>query len=239
MKRQAKALLILFGLVLTIGALAAQKGKPWTDWNKKDVEKILNDSAWAQTQTETDTSEPTWSTGSRPITGVGAVNQNTSWNFRVRLLSAKPVRQAYLRILELGSPKVSDDVIQQARAFVDSKFEQTIVIAVNYDGNDNRFTNSVFQAFGSAITNTLRNNTYLDIKGGKRVFLQEYKAPNGFFGAQFIFPRIQDDKPVIDAKSGEMRFYAEFPQLSGNNPQVIINRRFKVSDFMYDGVLEF
>ncbi len=232
-------LLVLFGLALAVGALAMQKTKPWTEWNKREVEKILNDSGWGQTQTETDTSEPTWSTAPRSITGGGQLNQNTSWNLRVRFLSAKPIRQAYARLLELISPKASDNDIQQARAFVDSKFERTIVIAVNYDGTDNRFTNSVFQSLGSAITSTLKNNTYLDIRGGKRIFLQEYKAPEGYFGAQFIFPRQQDDKPIIDEKSGEVRFYAEFPKLSGNNPQLIVNMRFKVSDFMYNGALEF
>ena len=39
------------------GAIAQKQLKPWTDWTKSDVEKILNDSPWGQTQIDTDTSE--------------------------------------------------------------------------------------------------------------------------------------------------------------------------------------
>ena len=41
------ALICLFAV-----AAVAQKNKPWTEWTAKDAEKILNDSAWGQTQTE-------------------------------------------------------------------------------------------------------------------------------------------------------------------------------------------
>jgi hypothetical protein len=65
----------------------------------------------------------------------------------------------------------------------------------------------------------------------QRVFLQEYRPPSGDgMGAIFIFPRIVNSKPILDRKSGEVRFYGEFPRL---------NMRFKVSDLMYEGVLEY
>jgi hypothetical protein len=188
----------------------------------------------------TDTSEPVYSPVPRSISGQGALNQNTSWNFRIRFLSAKPVRQAYYKWLELDPKKrTTKEELDQARQLIDAQFDQSIVIAVNYDGNDQRFKSACFQAFNSGITSTLKNNTYLDIKGGKRVFLLEYKPPAGWFGALFTFPRQMDGKPLIEANTGDVRFYAEFPQLSGNNPQVKLDMRFKVKDFMYNGVLEF
>lgn len=58
-------------------------------------------------------------------------------------------------------------------------------------------------------------------------------------GAKFIFPRSVDDKPIIDAKTGDVWVYAEFPVLSGNNIHVILDMRFKVAKFMYEGALEF
>jgi len=239
MSGKGKALLVLLGLALAVGVAAAQKNKPWTEWILKDAQKILDDSAWGQTQTETNTEEMTWSTATRPIEGQGAVNQATSWKFRICFVSAKPIRQAYLRWLQTGPTKATEEMLQGARQFVDMKFDQTIVIAVQYSGTDQRFNGAVFQALNSAIFSTLKQNTYLDIKGGKRVFLQDYRPPIPFWGAQFIFPRLQDGKPIIDAKTGDVRFYSQFPQLMGNNQQVILNMRFKVANFMYDGVLEF
>ena len=51
---------VLFvGSMLVLLALPtyAQKGKAWTDWTQKEAEKVLNDSAWGQTQTEAGSSE--------------------------------------------------------------------------------------------------------------------------------------------------------------------------------------
>lgn len=241
MRGKPKAIMVLIGLALTVGIAVAQKNKPWPQWTVKDAEKILSDSGWAQTYSEIDTSEPTWSTASRPIDGRGAVNQATGVTYHIMLLSAKPIRQAYLRLAELSPSQTTPQQIEKMRQFAESKYEKTIVIAVTYEGEDQRYTGPVFQAFTSAITNTLKNNTYLDIKGGKRIFLQEYQplVPGEGLGSKFIFPRLVDDQPIITAKTGDVRFYAEFPKLAGNNQQVKLDMRFKVSNFMYEGVLEF
>ncbi|MBZ5496709.1 MAG: hypothetical protein LAP85_09920 [Acidobacteriia bacterium] len=245
MKSKTMALLVLLGLALAIGVAAAQKNKPWTEWTMQDAEKILNQSGWGQTQTETDTTETYFTPGARPIDSRGAMNQATGVNYRIRFLSAKPIRQAFLRILELNPTKSTPQQTELMRQYVDRKFEKIVVIAVDYDqqglAKDGRFTQPVFQAFGVAITATMKNNTYLDIKGGKRVFLQEYQAPipGEGLGAKFIFPRIVDDKPILDAKTGDVRFYAEFPKAAGNNQLIKLDMRFKVKDLMYEGILEF
>lgn len=241
MNIKGKALAVFVCLALAMGIAFAQKNKPWTQWNAKEAEKILNDSGWGQTQSDVDTTEQTWSVGPRPTDGIGAVNQATGVNFYIRFLSAKPIRQAFLRLAELNPSKITQPELEQLRQFVDTKYDKTIVISVEFDGKDGRFTQPVFQAFTSGITATLKNNTYLDIKGGKRVFLEEYQplTPGKGGGSKFIFPRIVDDQPVINAKTGDVRFYAEFPKLSGNNKQVKLDMRFKVNAFMYEGVLEF
>src|SRR5437867_12722047 len=103
MKKVAITLLFVFALTLIAGA--QKKTKPWTEWSEKEVAKMLNDSAWGQTQTETNTSEMFYSptaqgggvgstntggiTGSNDRTAQGALNQATSVSFRIRLLSAK------------------------------------------------------------------------------------------------------------------------------------------------------
>jgi len=90
------------------------------------------------------------------------------------------------------------------------------------------------QIFNSANTGTLKNATYLENKDGKRVFLQEYIAPiNDGMGAKFVFPRTVDEKPFINSESGYLRFYAEMAK------NIKLNMRFKISDMMYEGKLEY
>src|SRR6267154_1168044 len=100
MNRIVINLLAASALLLALTAATAQKkDKPWTDWSKKDAEKMLADSPWAQTQTDTDTSEmfysPTYVPGSSRTNneraGSGAVNSAVDVKFHVRFFSARPI----------------------------------------------------------------------------------------------------------------------------------------------------
>src|SRR5713226_6491595 len=111
MKRILSVCSLLF---LCAGGAMAQKTKPWTEWSEKDAEKILNDSAWGQTQTEgSDTSsQPSSASAITATTTARREDQNISAaarvesgekkepmsvHYRVRLLSAKPIRAAFVR----------------------------------------------------------------------------------------------------------------------------------------------
>src|SRR5438309_10151351 len=106
------SILILFAVSAT-----AQKTKPWTEWSEKDAEKILNDSAWGQTQTEggDTSSQPSSTSAITATTAARREDTNTkaaanvesgekkgpmSVHYRVRLLSAKPIRAAFVRMIE-------------------------------------------------------------------------------------------------------------------------------------------
>jgi hypothetical protein len=209
--------------------------KPWNEWDEKEVQKMLNNSPWGQTQTETNTSEMFFSPNDPGATGgsrsrEGAYNQAVNLNFRIRLLSAKPIRQAFARSAGMKNPQL----VERLRAFAEQKSDQWIVVAVDYDSTDQRFTGRAMQVFNSAITNILKNNVYLETKDGKRVFLQEYMAPiKDGMGAKFVFPRSIDGQPFINSESGYLRFYAEM----SNN--IKLNMRFKISDMRYEGTLEY
>jgi len=233
MKKLATTLMFVFAFVLVAGA--QKKAKPWDEWNEKEVQKMLNDSPWGQTQTDTNTSEMVYSptnqgASSSSRSTEGAYNQAINLNFRIRLLSAKPIRQAFARSVGMKNPQL----VEKLRAFADQKSDQWIVVAVDYDSTDQRSTGKAMQSFNSAITSTLKNNTYLETKDGKRVFLQEYMAPiKDGMGAKFVFPRTSDDKPFVNAESGYLRFYSEM------GASIKLNMRFKIADMMYDGKLEY
>ena len=233
-----KILSIAAVLVLGLAtAMAQQAGQKWTDWSKKDAQKMLDDSPWGHIQTETDTREMMFSpTASSQASRVpsGAVNQPVNLTFRVRFFSARPIRHALARMMELENANLKAEQLTKLRDWAEIKSSDLIIITVSFDSPDGRYSGPAIQDFNSAITATLKNDCYLQRSDGKQLFLQEYAPPGkDGFGARFIFPRNVDGQPFINDKSGEIRFYVKFPNLAK------IDRRFKVADMMYQGALEY
>jgi hypothetical protein len=237
----------LIVMALAVAGAAQKTVKPWMQWTLQDAQKILDDSAWGQTQINTE------NTVSTP----GAIEVQRV-NLRVRFLSAKPIRQALLRILELSPGKATPEQIEEMWGLMDRKYDRTIVIAVNWDGKDRGMIVPIMQAFNTAVTATLKNQTYLEIKGGKRLFLQEYQPPGpDGLGAKFIFPRHFEDELFINPKAEWVRFFMQFPKSPdkvnpppvmpmGSYPSFVeaptplsINLRFKIRDFEYNGIMEY
>jgi hypothetical protein len=215
----------------------------WTKWTKKEVEKMLTESPWSQVQTETDTSEMFFSPTSDPNrsratsndasrTVQGATNQSVNVKYIIRFFSARPVRRALVRMMELEQNPAAD-VKEKLHNFADVKADQSIIVTVSVSSTDQRYERAVLQALNSAIAATLKNDTYLE-RNGKRLFLDEYYPPGkDGFGARFIFLRTLDEKPFIADQTGEVRFFSKVP----GGPR--LDRRFKVSDMSYNGALEY
>jgi len=233
-------------LIFDFTAAAFQnEKKPWTEWSQKEAEKMLNDSPWAQLQKDTDLSEqffrPTSDsrTSSRaPNSGQrleeGATNQSTNITYGVRFFSARPVRQAFMRMIQLQQKNIEPAVLERMKNFAEMQSTDSIIIAVTIEGTDKRSLGSVMQVINSAATGTLKNKTYLERNDGKRLFLEEYVPPGrDGFGARFIFPRLEGDQPFLNPESGEVRFVSDF------GPSIKLNRRFKLSEMMLDGKLEY
>ena len=236
--------LILAALLST--GFAQKADKPWTEWSKQEAQKILESSPWALVQNDTDTSQQFFSPTSDPgVNGAransntesrlaqGATNQAINVKYFVRLFSARPIRQALARQMALQQ-KLPDEAFARLRQFAEVKSENSIIVTVTYESTDQRSGNKVMQALNSAVTGTLKNNTYLQRSDGKQLFLEEYIPPGkDGFGARFIFLRYPDEKLFLDAKSTELRF---FTQLSND---LKVDRRFKTADMMYQGELEY
>ena len=210
-KRVSVGLLLLLFAVVTSHTVTGQKqAKSWKEWSKKDAEKILNDSPWGQVQVDTDLSEmffqPTTdsrtSGGRAPNAGSrleqGATNQETNMKYGIRFFSARPVRQAFIRMIQLQKKNLEPDVINRMNSFAELPSTNSIIIAVTIEGTDKRTLGKVMQVVQSAATGTLKNTTYLERNDGKRLFLEEYVPPGtDGFGARFIFPRIVDERQFL------------------------------------------
>jgi hypothetical protein len=231
-------------LVFSFSASAQWDKKPYTEWNAREAEKVIKDSPWGKTQVFTSPGV-SYNTG---ISGGGGIAATRGGkppdrptdalhvNFRIYFLSAKPVRQAFSRLMELKQKKgPSEELAEQLKAFASGEFLEYIIIAVDCDsdqaGENVQEGKSLLQRSGTA---TLKNNTFIETKGGSRVFLQEFQQPRrDGLGARFVFPRLKDGKPFITGDSDEIHFYA---QLSDTYK---LDRRYKIKDMMYEGKLEY
>lgn len=239
-------MLLLFAALAGEADTAQNPAKNWKEWTKADAEKVLTNSPWGQVQVDTDLSEmfftPTTdartSGGRAPNAGSrleqGATNQETSLKYGIRFFSARPVRQAFIRMIQLQQKNLETDVIDRMNSFAELPSTESIIIAVTIEGSDKRSLGKVMQIISSAATGTLKNTTYLERNDGKRLFLEEYVPPGkDGFGARFIFPRFVDERPFLTADVNDVRFVSDF------GTAIKLNMRFKIADMVHDGQLEY
>jgi len=229
------------------GSVFAQKSKSWTEWSKKEAEKILNDSAWGQTQIEGGSSQ---SSDTSAITQVAAPRAADSQlnrkgesgeskpsklvKYHVRFLTAKPIREAFARMVILAQANPNEALTQQLQGFVDRDFGDYIVVTISAEAVDQRFAGAVVQAFVGATAESLKSNVYLERKDGKRLLLMDYRPPNNDgMGAKFVFRRVVDGQPFLKAENEQVRFVADVTKT------IKLNMRYKLSEMIYEGKLEY
>lgn len=209
----------------------------------------MNDSPWGQTQAEVAESEAQPSSTSAVTQTMSARREDqrisaasnvesgetktrAAINYRVRFLSAKPVRAAFVRMIELQG--ATPERVAELRTFVDRDFGDYIVITLSVDGNDKKRLSSATEEIAGADEAVLQKNAYLERKDGTKVFLSNYRAPvQDGLGAKLVFPRVVNGKPFIEPNSGEVRFVLEMGKT------IKISRKFKVAEMMYEGKLEY
>jgi hypothetical protein len=228
-------------LIAVPTSLSAQwNKKPYTEWSEKEARKLLENSPWAQTQVFADTSSE-FKTG--PARGALGTGDNSSGdysahqlNIRMRLLSAKPVRQAFARIVTLMQKgQMTPQLDSQLKAFATQDFPDFIIISLDCDAKESKTEFREFKALmDNRTTADLKSNTYISGKGGERVYIAAYQPPkNDNLGAKLIFPRLVNGEPFITAGSDEIHFYSEF------STKYVLNMRYKVKDMSADGKLEY
>ena len=235
-----------FVVLMLFSASYAQK-KHWTEWTKKEIDKTLNDSAWGQTQTEGESQSASSTQGA--ITQVAAPRAadrqmsntaesgegkpSTVVKYHVRFLSAKPVRAAFARMVLLSKTQPDENLTTQLQGFIDRDFADYIVVSVGVEVADQKMAIPLMRAFTAATTEALQKEVYLERKDGKKLYLMEYRAPvEDGMGAKFVFPRKLDGAPFL-TENDSVRFFAQLGE------KLKLNTRYKLSDMLYEGKLEY
>ena len=228
------------GILLTVclmvaGSVAGQKKiKPWKEWSKNDAQKILTDSPWSQRQVDMDFVEPTPLTRPRDSSIDATLKQNEGMTSNIRFFSARPVRQAFVRMMQLQTKELTPDMLARLNTFAEAPSENLIVIAVAVENPDANMLGKAMQIYRNATTTKLKSTTYLERSDGKRVFIEEYTPPGkDGFGARFIFPRMLDGKPFLTPEFTIVRFVSEL------DATIKLRMDYKVNEMMLDGKLEY
>lgn len=248
MRPLAKALALVCVATLLAWAGDPWKEKPYTEWNEKDVQKVLNDSPWARTVRVTMSWRPlpvgantgyeasTQSPGAQPAgemapagPGPGQAGNPTAPSemalrvpqaeFVVRWVSALTVRQALVRNAELaGNPLQDPSQLLQ----VQPDSYQILVLGAD------------LSPFASANETELQERAELRIGSTKKklapvaVQLLRSNAGGRLQGVLFQFPkRDAAGEAVVPANEKSLEFVCEVKSLSLRakfDPRKMINR---------------
>jgi hypothetical protein len=235
MTHKLTAFMFLTICLMAAGSVVGQKQlKPWKEWSKTDAQKVLNDSPWAHLQVDQDFVDPTPLTRPRDPSVDARLKQNEGMTYGIRFFSARPVRQAFVRMIQLQKKDLAPDMVSRLNIFAEAASEGSIIIAVTIENPDANMLGKAMQIVRNATTATLKNSTYLERSDGKRLFLEEYMPPGrDGFGARFIFPRTLDGKPFLSPEFTIVRFVSDL------DSSIKFHMTYKVKDMMIGDKLEY
>ncbi len=246
--------------MLLAGPLPADDscGKSFPQWNAKQARKMLADSAWARPMTlaniaassalDENAEAGQSSMGSPraavdPPRGYGADKgsgmhgeKELYYSYTVRFYSARPVRQAYVRLCQLD--KDYDRMTPEAKQAFDTSMSQAfavgpkdIVVALDFNSNDRKLVMEVYRQLRQATRDTLNQQAYLISDHRGRISLKNYFPPSSDgTGAKLVFPREIDGEPVVLAKDKQVKLEFIVP---GAGHKVYIE--WKIKDLICDG----
>jgi hypothetical protein len=228
---------MLWAAILLISpAMGGQKVKSWNEWSANEAKRIISNSGWARTlQFEHAEMEED-----------RILNRATLF-MHIHFVSATPVRYAYARLLKLNYFKEDPYRHRLASELLALNYDDKIVVMIDCETNERRDQNmaySLMEIFRTASVGAFGDKVYLELQTGGRLFLSSYQyIPTG---GRFIFPRMVDGKLFIKPDAGWVRFCARLSRMSSvdmfrQDYMVVpdINVRFKISEFIYDGVLQY
>jgi len=201
------------GLLLgTVLAPAQSIDKPYRKWTLDEAVEVLTHSPWARQETFT-----------RVVGGIGSgvLGEKEILNtFFVRLLSARPVREAYARIrqIQAGYDGLSNEERRRLDASLLSVLKldtsRWIVVTVSFRTNDESTEIAVRQFFETQTTESMRSRAHLSTDRFTQIELAAYFAPDDeAVGAKFVFPRQVGGEAAVDKNDQNVIFELAVPGL--------------------------
>ncbi len=229
MKRTLPICLIVVTFIAAAFAADFWGSKPYTKWSQADATRLLTNSPWAKTTTmRTGTMS-----GRGGVQNVAEAQDAPMIQYAVSIRSAEPVRQANARMaaitrkydkMDEAAKKEFDD---KWNKYLETKFPETVVIAVNYESNVPDTDRQLTNYFQAQTLETIKSTTALILPDGTRV--EPTAFASGPHEMQIAFPRPKDLAPTAS-------FSIEFkhPDLP-DQPSRRISSKFSLKDMVFNG----
>jgi hypothetical protein len=215
-------------------AAAATYQEPLAKLTLAQAIQVLNSSPWARQETYT-----------RVVSGVGSgeSGEKEIFNtFYVRFFSARPVREALVRVqqIQYGYDGLTAEEKQRfdelAAADLLSGFGDWIVVSVSFRSNDPKEESDVRRFFERQTPETLKNKAFLSTEQFSQVKIHTYFTPRDEgIGAKFVFPRQVGGASIVSPKSKSIAF--ELLDVPAASPR--LRARFAVKEMVINGQMVF
>jgi hypothetical protein len=258
-----KSLLISFAwlICLTI-TISAQKvsEKPFQKWSKDEALRVLSDSSWARTYQSTEgaagaAAQQIGREQNQSVYSGGSNPRSVARNFGpppvvIRLHSALPIRQAMIRLQQLGAgydkmdEKKKADFDAETKAFLGCGICQNYYV-VTITQFPNATGPGVEEGIFQRMTlKDMKGNVWLENEKGEQRELVQFTPPKGRGDSAVFFFARKDDKgnPFLTSESKDFKFVFKNDFLTTNNPYAGLvprNFEFKVSKMMVGDNVEF
>lgn len=184
--------------------------RDFRSWTRNEAVWMLNESPWARRETFT-----------RLIGGIGSGvrgEKEILSTYFVRFLSARPIREAFVRIQQIQSGYSQMEAGQKRRfdrltkAGLSLDVSSWIVVAVAFRSNDSDQEIRFRRSMQAQTLETLKNTTSLSTRRFPELQPVAYFPPReDSVGAKFVFPRQLDGSPVVSPQDDEITFEMRAP----------------------------
>ena len=227
--------------------------KPYMQWSRKEVKKMLDNSPWGKIHTVTIMNRMYSGERTFQSLGSGDLEREKHNHFHIYFLTAKPVRMAIAQGFSLDSKRALDKA--GLERFVEQSDDQSIILTMTVSSVPKGASSlrGYWSTLSNLQTTNLAANTFLSTKTGKRVYLFRYEPPGkDGLGAKFFFPRkLADGSPFVTLEDKELRFETKLTlrhlSLARNEGQGLprevsrtdrIWAQFRLKKMVFDGKLE-
>jgi len=219
---------LIFILFLSVAAAAQDfwMTKSFIRWDKNEIEKMLGDSPWAQSQKVRVQIEGRTNAAAGSVVGnvsiaptITTTVSNTTtapsidYTFTLRLRSAVPIRQALIRKNQLGKQKLDKKELEQFEKRQNGILEcpacqDNYILTLSAKSNENKNYDPIFEFFGKARFEDLKRYIILQNDHGEKRELVHFTPPKiAGDEAIFFFPRYDEKgNPLFKAESKELIF---------------------------------
>ena len=235
------------GLLLFAFPARAQvwETKDWKTWTSEDCEKVLTDSPWAQrfvAESRTDTPGSVLTTVRPTQMPTRELQVQQRIIYVVQLRSARPIREAMVRQLQIASnydrlqPAQKQAFDKQANEYLNQDFGSYVVVHVNFTSNTDAVTKQLVQQWGSTLPPKVKDATLLLSTSGDHVKFENYAPPEkGTQEFELYFPKSWEGKSVA-AEAGK-KIQVQLPGVAFRQERIEID--FDLKKMQYRGNLEY